>query len=123
MARSDQSFIGAGESGWVAAPLAHIGVTTFAWSFKIRPLPPPEIKPRVELPGPSGERWVWGEPDTSEIVRGSAEEFCLVVTQRRNIADTRLKYQGEQVKQWLTMAQAFAGIAQQPPAAGERVTP
>jgi len=45
------------------------------------------------------------------------------VTQRRNIADTRLKYQGDQVKQWLTMAQAFAGIAQQPPAAGERVTP
>lgn len=103
--------------------VAHIGVTTFAWSFEIRTLPPPKIKPRVELTGPSGERWVWGEPDASEIVRGSAEEFCRVVTQRRNIADTRLKYQGDQVKQWLTMAQAFAGIAQQPPAPGERVTP
>ena len=101
--------------------VAHIGVTTFSWSFKIRKLTPPEIKPRVELTGPSGERWVWGEPDASEIVRGSAEEFCLVVTQRRNLADTRLKYQGDHVKQWLTMAQAFAGIPQDPPAPGERV--
>jgi uncharacterized protein (TIGR03084 family) len=102
--------------------VAHIGVTTFNWSFKIRKLPPPKIKPRVELTGPSGQRWVWGEPDASEIVRGSAENFCLVVTQRRNIADTRLKYQGDQVKQWLMMAQAFAGIPQEPPAPGERVT-
>jgi len=63
----------------------------------------------VELTGPSGGLWVWGEPDASEIVRGSAEEFCLVVTQRRNIADTRLQYAGDHVKQWLAMAQAFAG--------------
>ena len=101
--------------------VAHIGVTTFSWSFKIRSLSPPSIKPRVELTGPSGEPWVWGEPDASEIVRGSAEEFCLVVTQRRNIADTCLQCEGDHVKQWLAMAQAFAGIPQDPPAPGERV--
>jgi uncharacterized protein (TIGR03084 family) len=75
----------------------------------------------VELIGPSGECWVWGEPDAEETVKGSAEEFCLVVTQRRNIVDTRLQYRGDQVKQWLSFAQAFAGVAQTPPAPGERV--
>lgn len=102
--------------------VAHIGITTFSWSFKIRKLPVPKISPLVELIGPSGERWVWGEPDATERVKGSAEEFCLVVTQRRNIADTNLECRGDHVKQWLAVAQAFAGIAQDPPAAGERLT-
>lgn len=101
--------------------VAHIGVTTFAWSFAIRNLSPPKDRPRVELMGPSGECWVWGEADAEETVTGSAEEFCLVVTQRRNIADTRLQCQGDHVKQWLTFAQAFAGTVQNPPAPGERV--
>jgi uncharacterized protein (TIGR03084 family) len=103
--------------------VAHIGVTTFAWSFAVRNLSPPRSRPRVELIGPSGEFWVWGEPDAEETVTGSAEEFCMVVTQRRNIADTRLQYRGDQVKQWLSFAQAFAGVAQTPPAPGERVVP
>ena len=101
--------------------VAHIGVTTFAWSFAIRNLFPPKSRPRVELIGPSGECWEWGEPGAKEKVIGSAEEFCLVVTQRRNIADTSLLCHGDHVKQWLTFAQAFAGEAQDPPAPGERV--
>lgn len=101
--------------------VAHIGVTTFAWSFVIHKQSPPKRRPRVELIGPSGEFWVWGEPDAEETVTGSAEAFCLVVTQRRNIADTSLQVQGDYAKQWLTFAQAFAGIVQNPPAPGERV--
>ena len=101
--------------------VAHIGVTTINWSFTIRNLPSPNINPFVELTGPSGERWKWGRPDAAETVTGNAEEFCLVVTQRRNIADTSLQFRGKHVKQWLTIAQAFAGIAQDPPAPGERV--
>jgi uncharacterized protein (TIGR03084 family) len=101
--------------------VAHIGVTTFAWSFAIRSLSPPESRPRVELVGPSSEYWVWGDADAEETVTGSAEEFCLVVTQRRNIVDTSLQCRGDHVKQWLTFAQAFAGTAQNPPAPGERV--
>lgn len=101
--------------------VAHIGVTTFAWSFKIRKLAPPETGIRVELSGPAGERWAWGDPEAMERVRGSAEDFCLVVTQRRNIADTRLECQGGHVHKWLAIAQAFAGVPQNPPAPGERV--
>ena len=82
---------------------------------------PPDIKPRVELVWPTGDKWEWGEPRTSERVWGSAEEFCLVVAQRRNVADTGLKWQGENVGKWLTIAQAFAGVAQDPPAPRVRV--
>ena len=42
----------------------------------------------------------------SSAVRGSAEEFCLVVTQRRNLADTHLQCEGDHARQWLAMAQA-----------------
>ena len=101
--------------------VAHIGVTTFPWSFAVNNLPVPRIRPRVELIGPSGQHWVWGEPDATQTVTGSAEAFCLVVTQRRNIADTNLRIEGVQVRQWLGIAQAFAGIAQAPPAPGKRV--
>jgi uncharacterized protein (TIGR03084 family) len=100
--------------------VAHIGVSTFRWSFKIKKRPIPNITPRVELVGPSGERWAWGDRNYEEFVTGSAEEFCLVVTQRRNIAETSLSYEGDHVKQWLQIAQAFAGISQNPPAPGER---
>jgi len=101
--------------------IAHIGVSTFGWSFALRRLSPPDIKPRVELIGPDGEQWEWGEAHSLERVWGSAEEFCLVVTQRRNVADTGLKWQGKNVEIWLTIAQAFAGVAQDPPVPRNRV--
>lgn len=100
--------------------IAHIGVTTFGWSFTVRQLPVPGIQPHVELTGPAGETWEWGEPSAGERVWGSAEDFCLVVTQRRNVADTALKWQGKHVAKWLTIAQAFAGVPQNPPAPGIR---
>jgi len=101
--------------------IAHIGVTTFNWSFIIKKLEAPNIKPRIELTGPSGEFWNWGEPDALELVWGSAQDFCMVVTQRRNVADTGLKWRGKNVAKWLTIAQAFAGVSQQIPAPGVRL--
>ncbi|MBL0712689.1 MAG: hypothetical protein JJV98_03210 [Desulfosarcina sp.] len=44
-----------------------------------------------------------------------------IVTQRRNLKDTQLKHQGENVAKWLPMAQAFAGGLQEPPLPGIRV--
>jgi uncharacterized protein (TIGR03084 family) len=100
--------------------VAHMGVATFGWSFILRKLNTPDIKPRIELTGPADEKWAWGVPHAIERVWGSAEEFCLVVTQRRNVADTALKWQGKHVAKWLTIAQAFAGVPQNPPAPGIR---
>jgi hypothetical protein len=53
--------------------------------------------------------WTWGPEDEPQIVRGSAGDFCAVVTQRRNVADTGLEVIGDAAVEWMSMAQAFAG--------------
>ena len=67
----------------------------------------------------AGERAVvmLGSP---ERVEGSAVEFCQVVTQGRNIRDTRLTVKGEGAVRWMAIAQCFAGAPKDPPAPGER---
>jgi len=42
-------------------------------------------------------------------VSGSALDFCLVVTQRRHLTDTKLEVRGDLANEWLEIAQAFAG--------------
>lgn len=94
--------------------IAHLGVATFGWSFANRRMKIPESPVRVEITSPSGKLWTWGPESAENIVRGSAEAFCLVVVQRRNPADTRLVIEGAVARQWMTIAQTYAG----PPGAG-----
>jgi uncharacterized protein (TIGR03084 family) len=89
--------------------VAHIGVTTFAWSFMNRQMEVPQAAVRVELTSPSGALWTWGPEDARDRVRGAAEDFCLVVTQRRHVLDTDLTVDGEVARRWMELAQAFAG--------------
>ena len=89
--------------------IAHIGVRTIAFSFVLRGLPAPPQPIRVELTGPDGADWTWGPADASDVVRAPALDFCLVVTQRRNRADTALTADGPVAEQWISIAQAFAG--------------
>ena len=42
-------------------------------------------------------------------MRGSARDFCLLVTQRVNRADTDLEATGPDANRWLDIAQCFAG--------------
>jgi hypothetical protein len=42
-------------------------------------------------------------------VRGSALDFCLLVTKRRHRADTDLAASGPGADAWLDIAQCFAG--------------
>jgi uncharacterized protein (TIGR03084 family) len=63
----------------------------------------------VALEAPSGEVWTWGPGDVADSVRGPAEDFCLVVTQRRHVDDTGLEVDGDVARDWLVRAQAFAG--------------
>ena len=69
----------------------------------------PAAPVRVELTLPSGAGWAAGEDGAAECVRGTAEEFCLVVTQRRNLADTALIVEGPATAEWMAIAQCFAG--------------
>jgi uncharacterized protein (TIGR03084 family) len=66
---------------------------------------------RVELRSPTGERWTWGPPDATNGVTGTATDFVLTVTQRRNWRETGLIADGAVASGWLNIAQAFAGAA------------
>jgi uncharacterized protein (TIGR03084 family) len=89
--------------------VALIGTLAFANSFRAKGREVPDVRVRVELDAPGGGRWVFGSADATEIVRGTAEDFCLVVTQRRHLADTDLVAEGDVAAEWLTIAQAYAG--------------
>jgi uncharacterized protein (TIGR03084 family) len=87
--------------------VARLGFMTRSWSYQVRGETPPDGAVALDLTAPSGVRWAWGD-EADDSVRGSAEEFCLVVTQRRHIDDTSLET-GELGRHWLVRAQAFAG--------------
>jgi uncharacterized protein (TIGR03084 family) len=99
-----------------------LGVNTFDWSFTVRGRQPPATKPHLRLTAPSGALWTWNEPSDTDAIEGAAEEFCQVVTQVRNIADTRLSVRGDAAAAWMSAAQCFAGPPETPPAAGARRT-
>jgi uncharacterized protein (TIGR03084 family) len=90
--------------------VAHLGVATRAFGFRLRGLDPPDDDVAVELTAPGGDVWRWGDPDAAQRVTGTALDFCLVVTQRRHPADTTLVTTGEVAARWLAVAQAFAGV-------------
>jgi uncharacterized protein (TIGR03084 family) len=96
--------------------VAHIGIGARPWGYVVHGLDPPTQSIRVELRGPGGDSWTWGDPSTADVVRGPALDFCLVVTQRRHVDDTALVAEGAAAGEWLRIAQAFAGG----PGAGRR---
>lgn len=100
--------------------ITHLGVNTFGWTFHNRGLPVPDPAPHVRLTAPSGEVWEWNLPDPRNAVVGDATEFCQVVTQVRNIADTSLQVTGEIAERWMAIAQCFAGPPEDPPRPGTR---
>ena len=90
--------------------IAHLGVATFGWSYTNRQMKVPDSPVRVEITSPSDELWTWGPEKAKDIVKGSAEDFCLVVVQRRNLADTQLDIKGATARQWRSIAQTYAGL-------------
>ncbi|MDX1571800.1 MAG: TIGR03084 family metal-binding protein [Xanthomonadales bacterium] len=100
--------------------IAVLGIKTFGWTFKNRGKAVPESVPHVRLTAPSGETWEWNEDNPSDRIEGSATEFCQVVAQTRNVADTELEVRGEIASQWMAIAQCFAGPPVDPPEPGTR---
>jgi len=89
--------------------IAHLGVRTRNFAFSVHELEPPAEAFRIELKSPSGDLWTWGPEDAAQSVRGSAYDFCLLVTQRVHRDDTDLVAVGGDAERWLGIAQAFAG--------------
>lgn len=102
--------------------IAVLGVNTFGWTYKNRGMDIPPKVPYLSLRAPSGDTWEFNEPQLENVVRGSATEFCQVVTQTRNIADTSLDVLGNIATEWMSMAQCFAGPPMDPPTTGTRFT-
>jgi uncharacterized protein (TIGR03084 family) len=102
--------------------IAHIGVRTRDFAFALHGLPVPAEPFRVELTAPAGRSeatggsaetdalWTWGPEDAAQRVTGSAEDFCLLVTQRRAPGQLDVTAVGADAEKWLTIAQAFAGL-------------
>lgn len=100
--------------------IAEIGIRTYGWTFANRGQPVPGPTPWVSLSAPAGSVWMWNDPNPDNAVRGDALAFCQVVTQTRNIADTTLSVTGEPARQWMALAQCFAGPPETPPPPGIR---
>lgn len=97
--------------------IAHLGVRARPFSYAVRGLRDPMVSVRIALLGPDGEHWEWeADAPGTDMVSGDALDFCLVVTQRRNVADTGLEVAGPLATEWMAIAQAFAG----PPGPGRR---
>jgi uncharacterized protein (TIGR03084 family) len=94
--------------------VAHIGVGARAFSYAAHGRPAPDTPVYVALTAPSGAIWTWGPADAADRVSGPALDFCLLVTQRRHRGDLDLAVAGQGARQWVAIAQAFAG----PPGAG-----
>jgi len=98
--------------------VAYLGVRTRDYAYSVHAEEPPAEEFRVELTAPSGQLWGWGPEDAAQRVTGPAYDFCLLVTQRVNRADTDLVAVGDDAEHWLGIAQAFAG----PPGSGREAS-
>ena len=100
--------------------IVRLGVNTYGFVWKNRRMEPPGPMPQLRLTAPSRTVWEYGEPSDSGVITGNATEFCQVVTQCRNIADTSLMVTGDVAQHWMAVAQCFAGPPQDPPPPGAR---
>ena len=94
--------------------VAHLGVRARPFSYLVHGLDVPDRPHRRDSDRPFRRSVALGgrfartgrEPAT---VTGPALDFCLVVTQRGNVADTGLTISGDRAREWMSIAQAFAG--------------
>ena len=97
--------------------IAHLGVRARPFSYVVRGKDVPPGRIDVVVTGPDSDQWRWeignggngGDGGEVATVSGTALDFCLVVTQRRNVVDTGLQVKGALAEDWISVAQAFAG--------------
>lgn len=89
--------------------IAHLGVSTRSFAYRLRKLSEPEVPVYVALDAPDGDSWTWGAANDANSVTGTVLDFCLVVTQRRHLSDTTLHVTGDAATEWMSISQAFAG--------------
>jgi len=81
------------------------------FAYQAHGLPAPEAPIRVEVALPSGTLWTNGPEGAENYIRGKAGDFCRVAVQRRHWKDTTLEIHGSEAKQFMEVAQTYAGPA------------
>ena len=91
--------------------VAHIGVRTVGFAFMVHNLPVPAEPFRVELTGPNGAAWTWGRARGDEP--GHRTRPRLLPSGHPTPSPRRPATSSSSVnrlRQWATIAQAFAGL-------------
>ena len=96
--------------------ICHLGVRARSFAYMINEMPAPETEVYVELRGPGGDAWIWGDQHAESRITGSGLDFALLAVQRRHRIDTDLVATGPAAEEWLSIIQAYAG----PPGPGRR---
>jgi uncharacterized protein (TIGR03084 family) len=89
--------------------ICHLGFRTRGFSYVVRGRQVPDVPVSLALTAPDGTAWQFGDPTAAQRVTGPAEDFCLLVTQRRHRSDLSLEAVGDAANEWLDVAQCFAG--------------
>lgn len=84
--------------------------------YKINGYTLPDTPMYLELTLPSGEKWIKGEENSENYIRGSAKDWALVAIRRRNWMDTELEVVGEEARRYAGIVQTYAGKADPAPA-------
>jgi uncharacterized protein (TIGR03083 family) len=87
--------------------IAMLGQKTLPFAFQQAGEDFPESGIRVEVMGPLYAAWRFGPEDTDQVIKGRAGDWCRLVVQRADLADTGLKAVGEDAEKALTLARAY----------------
>jgi uncharacterized protein (TIGR03084 family) len=89
--------------------VATIAYMAMPYAYSVNSLEAPQIPIRVELTLPSGQAWSKGSEDATNIIRGTASEFCRVAVRRRHWKDAKLEVIGDEAKRFIEIVQTYAG--------------
>lgn len=92
--------------------LQHVAMLAYMarpYAYQVNGLELPDTSIRIELVLPSGKAWTQGPEDASEIIYGTAGDFCRVAVRRRHWKDTKLEPVGDEAKRFVEIVQAYAG--------------
>lgn len=69
----------------------------------------------LELTLPGGDKWIKGEPEAENVIKGTAKDWALVAVRRRNWRNTGLEVIGEEAERYADVVQTYAGRADTAP--------
>jgi len=98
--------------------IATLALLAMSYAYSVNNIEMPNVPIRIELTLPSGAAWSKGDEEATNIIRGTASDFCRVAVQRGHWKDTRLQIKGTEANRFIDIVQTYAG----PPGPGRKPT-